>query len=82
MLGIRRNNNYKINKDRSTAFTTGLVPNGVVYNRSSVEHNAALLQMGGFVEYDKCIPYMAKSKGTKNSHADAELRKLDTWMSP
>ena len=46
----------------------------------SVEHNAALLQEGGSVQHDACIPYLAKSKETKNSQADAELR-LDTWMS-
>ena len=46
------------------------------YNRGSVEHNAALLQKDGFVEHDNCIPYLAKSKGTKHSQADAELRKV------
>ena len=78
MLEIRRNSYYKINKDSSTAFITRLVPNvgAYSYNRCSVLHNAALLQKSGFVEYANCIPYQAKSKGTKNSQADAELRKV------
>ena len=68
----------RTSKDSSTAFTTRLVSNGGAYscNRDSVEHNAALLQKGGFVEHDNCIPYLAKSNGTKNSQADAELRKV------
>ena len=28
------------------------------------------------MEHDNCIPYLAKSKGTKNSQVDAELRKV------
>ena len=28
------------------------------------------------MEHDTCIPYLAKSKGTKNSQTDAELRKF------
>ena len=28
------------------------------------------------MEHHNCIPYLAKLKGTKNSQADAELRKV------
>ena len=73
MLDICRYSYYKINKDSSIAFTTRLISNGGAYscNRGSVEHDADLLQKGGFVEHYNCIPYLAKL-----SQADAELRKV------
>ena len=68
---------YKINQDSSSTFTTRLVSKGGVYscNNGSIEHNVKLLEIAGFLEHENCIPYLAKSKGTTRSKADAQLRK-------
>ena len=78
VLEICGNRYYKINKDSSTKFPTRLVSKGGVYscNNGTTEYNAKLLEDGGFVSHENCIPYLAKSKGTTTSKADAELRKV------
>ena len=70
---------YEIDKDSSSTFPTRLVSKGGVYsyNNDTLENNALLLQKAGFLEHENCIPYLAKTDGTKASKADAELRKVD-----
>ena len=81
VLEISGNRYYKINKDSSSTFPTRLVSKGGVYsyNNDSLENNAQLLQKAGFVEHENCVPYLAKSQGTKTSKADAELRKVEIF---
>ena len=80
ILEIVGNRYYKINLDKSSAFPTRLVSKGGVYsyNNDTLENNALLLQKAGFVEHENCIPYLSKSQASKNSKANAELRKIET----
>ena len=82
ILEISGGRYYKINHDSSTNFTTRLVSKGGVYscNNESIEHNIKLLEKAGFLEHENCVPYLAKSKGTNKSKADAVLRKVDTSL--
>merc|ERR1711872_1070391 len=66
----------KKNKDKSTRFTTRLVSKGGIYCCYTGKENDKLLEKAGFVEHDNCIPFLARSKGTKASGADAELKNI------
>ena len=35
-----------------------------------------MLQKAGFVDHENCIPYLAKSQGSKNNKTNAELCKV------
>ena len=76
VLEISGNRYSKINKDKSTRFTTRLVSLGGVYSCHAVKENDILLEKAGFVEHDNCIPFLARSKGTKASGADAEFKNI------
>ena len=78
VLEISGNRYSKINKDKSTRFTTRLVSLGGVYSCHTGKENDKLLEKAGFVEHDNCIPLLARSKGTNTSKADAELRREET----
>ena len=81
LLEICQNRYYKINKDKSTRFTTRLVRKQGVFcsNRESYKgENIKLLENAGLVEHDNCIPFLAKTQATGGSKADAELRKWET----
>ena len=78
VLEIVGNRYYKINKDKSTRFTTRLVSQGGVYSCHTGKDNDKLLEKAGFVEHENCIPLLARSKGTNASKADAELRRVET----
>ena len=75
VLEIVGNRYYKINKDKSTRFTTRLVSQGGVYSCHTGKDNDKLLEKAGFVEHENCIPFLARSKDSHTSKADAELRK-------
>ena len=79
ILEISGTRYFKVHPDNSTRFPTRIVSKGGVYsyNRGTLEKNASLLEKCGIVEHENCIPYLAKSKGTNTSKADAELRKVD-----
>ena len=76
VLEISGNRYFKINKDKSTRFTTRLVSRGGIYSCYTGKENDKLLEKAGFVEHDNCIPFLARSKGSKASRADAELRNI------
>ena len=76
VLEISGNRYFKINKDKSTRFTTRLVSHGGIYSCYTGKENDKLLEKAGFVEHDNCIPFLARSKGTKTSGADAELKNI------
>ena len=78
LLEIVGNRYYKVNKDKSTRFTTRLVSNGGVYSCHTGKDNDKLLEKAGFLEHDNCIPFLARSKGTNTNKANAELRKVET----
>ena len=75
LLEIVGNRYYKVNKDKSTRFTTRLVSNGGIYSCHTGKENVKLLEKAGFVEHENCIPFLARSKDSHTSKADAELRK-------
>ena len=80
VLEISGNRYCKINKDKSTRFTTRLVSKGGIfsYNTESYKgENIKLLENAGFLEHDNCIPYLGKCKASKRSKADAELQKIE-----
>merc|ERR1712030_308154 len=78
LLEIDGTRYYKINKNKSTRFTTRLVSNGGVYSCHTGKDNDKLLEKARFLEHDNCIPFIARSKGINASKANAELRKVDT----
>ena len=78
VLEIVGNRYYKINKDKSTRFTTRLVSQGGVYSCHTGKDNDKLLEKAGFLENENCVPLLARSKGTNTSKADAELRREET----
>ena len=67
VLEICGNRYCKINKDKSTIFTTWMVSNKGIYscnNESIKGENIKLLEKAGLLEHENCIPYLAKSKGS------------------
>ena len=76
VLEISGNRYLKINKDKSTRFTTRLVSQKGIYSCYTGKENDKLLEKAGFVEHANCIPFLARSKGTKASGADAELKNI------
>ena len=79
VLELVGNRYYKISRENSSTFPTRLVSKcgAYSYNSDTLENNALLLQKAGFVEHENCIPYLSKSKASKTSKADAELRKVE-----
>ena len=81
LLEIHGQRYYKINKDKSTRFTTRLVSkNGIFcFTKESYKgENIKLLENAGLLDHDNCIPFLAKIQNSKRSKADAELRKWET----
>ena len=78
VLEITGNRYYKINQDKSTRFTTQLVSKGGVYssNGGTLEGNNELLEKAGMLEHENCIPYLAKTKDSHTSKAEAEFKKF------
>ena len=64
ILEIVKNRYCKVNKDITTIFTTRLVSKCGVYSCHPGKENYKLLEKAGFVEHEKCIPFLARSKGT------------------
>lgn len=80
VLEVFGNRYYKINKDKSTIFTTRLVSKGGIFSYSTESfkgENTKLLENAGFLEHENCIPYLSKSKGGLSNKADAELIKIE-----
>ena len=81
LLEIFGNRYIKINKDKSTRFTTRLVSKRGVFSfnpESYKGENIKLLENAGLLEHDNCIPFLAKTQASGGSKADAELRKWET----
>ena len=80
VLEVFGNRYYKINKDKSTIFTTRLVSKGGIFSYSTESfkgENTKLLENAGFLEHENCIPYLSKTKASKSHKSDAELRKIE-----
>ena len=80
VLDIAGNRYCKINKDRSTIFTTRLVSNKGIFSYNTETYkgeNIKLLEKAGFLEHENCIPYLGKQNANIASKADAELRKIE-----
>ena len=81
LLEIYQNRYYKINKDKSTRFTTRLVSKHGIFSSNPESYqgeNIKLLENAGLLEHDTCIPFLAKTQATGGSKAYAELRKWET----
>ena len=81
LLEIFGNRYHKINKDKSTRFTTRLVSKHGIFSSNPESYqgeNIKLLENAGLLEHENCIPFLSKSKHTGTSKADAELRKWET----
>ena len=78
VLEITGNRYFKINQDKSTRYTTRLVSKGGVYssNGGTLEGNNELLEKAGMLEHENCIPYLAKTKDSHTSKAEAEFKKF------
>merc|ERR1711936_1032416 len=59
ILEIVKNRYCKVNKDKSTRFTTRLVSKGGVYSCHPGKENDKLLEKAGFVEHGNCIPLLS-----------------------
>jgi len=81
LLEIYGHRYCKINKEKSTRFTTRLVSQKGIfsYNKESYKgENMKLLENAGLLEHANCIPFLAEIQNSKRSKADAELRKWET----
>ena len=79
LLKISGNRYCKVNKDKSTRFTTRLVTNKGIhsYNKELYKgENIDLLQKAGLLEHTNCIPHLAKRQASNNSKADADFRNI------
>merc|ERR1712208_116543 len=74
VLEIDGNRYWKVNKDKSTRFTTRLVSKGGIYSCQTGKENDKLLEKAGFAEHGNCIPFLARSKDSHTSKANAELK--------
>merc|ERR1711891_131419 len=80
VLEIFGNRYCKVNKDKSTRFTTRLVSNKATnsYNTETYQNeNVDLLQKAGFLEHGNCIPFLAKHQASNRSKIDAELQWIE-----
>ena len=79
LLEISGNRYCKVNKDKSTRFTTRLVSKKAIHSRN-VElykgENIDLLQKAGLLEHTNCIPLLAKHHSSHNSKADADFKNI------
>ena len=81
LLDIFGNRYHKINKDKSTRFTTRLVSKHGIFSSNPESYqgeNIKLLENAGLLEHENCIPFLSKSRHSNKSKADAELRKWET----
>merc|ERR1712208_205693 len=74
VLEIDGNRYWKVNKDKSTRFTTRLVSKGGIYSCHPGKENDKILEKAGFVEHGNCIPLLARSKDSHTSKANAEFK--------
>ena len=79
MLEVTGTRYFKVHPDHSTRFKTRIVSKRgcYSYNKASVEENDALLAKAGLLEHTNCVPYLATSKASSTSKADATLCKMD-----
>ena len=74
----------KVNKDKSTRFTTRLVSKKAInsYNEELYKReNIDLLQKAGFLERKNCIPLVVKHQSSKNSKAGADFKNIGALKS-
>merc|ERR1712105_584030 len=78
---IVKNRYCKVNKDKSTRFTTRLVSKKAInsYNRETYKgENIDLLQKDGLLEHTNCIPLLAKHQASNRCKTDAEIQRIET----
>ena len=79
LLEISGNRYCKVNKDKSTRFTTRLVSKKAIHSHNEELYkgeNIDLLQKAGLLEHTNCIPLLAKHHSSNNSKADADFKNI------
>merc|ERR1711867_156536 len=79
LLEILGNRYCKVNKDKSTRFTTRLVSKKAIHSFNLELYkgeNIDLLQKAGLLEHTNCIPLLAKCQSSHTSKADADFKNI------